>query len=465
MLLVGAAASFAVSHLASRAAIENAASATALFLDSIVTPLAQPLTGRNTLPAKEAGRLEDIFADVRLGERFPHLDIWMPDGLVAFSRTASLTGRRFPLPDGVRRAGTGEVVANFADLSAGEHRHRAWTTRYLEVYVPVRENDTGRIIAVAEIHEIAGPLYERLGALRWKTWGIILTTTLIVMAGLTGIVHRGGRLIERQQVRLRRNIDEIKRVSLENRKLGERLQQASERVTETNEATLRHIAAELHDGPAQLLSLASLKVEIIRRARDDLTRERELQVMETTLHDAIGEIRELSKGLMLPEIRHLSIAEIVARAVERHEKRTGTAVDVVLPPFPACTVHAMKLCVYRFLQEGLNNAFRHARGQGQAVRARIERDYLMLSVEDAGSGGAPSRDQAREGRGLGLAGLKGRIESLGGRFLVLHGERGTRLEMRLPLCRLAPSRQAGFSSRAPEKELPRKDVAMLLAGE
>jgi hypothetical protein len=137
MLIVGALAGLIVSHMASRAAIENTASSTALFLDSLVTPVLQPLADGDILPGEQAALLDGLLAEGRLSERFPHLDIWTVDGLLAYSRAPELVGRRFSLPAGVREALTGNVTARYADLSAREHRARGWTTPYLEIYVPV----------------------------------------------------------------------------------------------------------------------------------------------------------------------------------------------------------------------------------------------------------------------------------------------------------------------------------------
>ena len=82
---------------------------------------------------------------------------------------------------------------------------------------------------------------------------------------------------------------------------------------------------------------------------------------------------------------------------------------------------------YRFVQEGLNNAYRHAGGHGQTVECRHEGDVFVLRVSDDG-GGTAGRPETSEGS-LGLFGLRGRVESLGGTFSVRHGRQGTVIEM------------------------------------
>jgi signal transduction histidine kinase len=75
------------------------------------------------------------------------------------------------------------------------------------------------------------------------------------------------------------------------------------------------------------------------------------------------------------------------------------------------------MCLYRFTQEGLNNAFRHAGGKGQTVRAICNDEHIEIEVSDAGPGFDPNRKPADK-YGLGLAGLRERIESLGGTLYI-----------------------------------------------
>ena len=85
--------------------------------------------------------------------------------------------------------------------------------------------------------------------------------------------------------------------------------------------------------------------------------------------------------------------------------------------------------MFRFVQEGLNNAFRHAGGAGQSVAVTLENRTLRVVVADAGGG----FDVREGGEGLGLAGLRERVESLGGTFAVDSSPSGTRLTMKLRL--------------------------------
>jgi signal transduction histidine kinase len=80
---------------------------------------------------------------------------------------------------------------------------------------------------------------------------------------------------------------------------------------------------------------------------------------------------------------------------------------------------AIKICLYRFVQEGLNNAWRYAHGKGQGIRLSCRNGKLNLSVYDDGPGFSDRLTQpgiADDFNGLGLKGLQDRVESLGGTF-------------------------------------------------
>ena len=79
------------------------------------------------------------------------------------------------------------------------------------------------------------------------------------------------------------------------------------------------------------------------------------------------------------------------------------------------------------MQEGLNNAYRHAAACGQAVECRLDGDMLVVRVSDEGCG-APGQGGKSHGS-LGLAGLQERVESLGGTFSVSLQRQGTSIEM------------------------------------
>lgn len=77
---------------------------------------------------------------------------------------------------------------------------------------------------------------------------------------------------------------------------------------------------------------------------------------------------------------------------------------------------AQAICIYRFVQEGLMNALRHAGGAGQTVGWRVSECLLAVTVSDTGSGFRVG-DLEQSDR-LGLRALRDRVESVGGAFAI-----------------------------------------------
>lgn len=194
---------------------------------------------------------------------------------------------------------------------------------------------------------------------------------------------------------------------------------------------IRRLRADLHDGPAQLISLALLKVEdLFSDSAEPLVR-RQIDSIRETLRDAMTEVRGLCTGSSMSEVQALPLREALNATIRNHERHTGTVVgrelDVSLDlPDDATTA----LC--RFVQEGLNNAFRHAHGKDQRVTARLEDGTVVVEVEDGGPGidwSAPC-----ERPRLGLAGMRDRIHGVGGHLDIINRNGGgTLLRARLPL--------------------------------
>jgi signal transduction histidine kinase len=260
----------------------------------------------------------------------------------------------------------------------------------------------------------------------------VAAITFATFGVLYGIVRSGSRTIARQHHELSNQLAEVARVSAQNQALCMRIQSTSQRASETNERVLRRVSTELHDGPAQALALASLRLEsLARRAATDAN-DTEAAELRATLDEAMRDIRNLCRGLALPEIEGQTIGAVLELAIQTHERRTGTTVTRNLERSSAVAhsaPHPTLIWFYRFVQEGLMNAFRHADGIDQQVICRIAEGRLEVVVADGGPGFEPACRDVRA-PGQVLNGLRERVESIGGEFRIESDARnGTRLSM------------------------------------
>ncbi|QKC87759.1 sensor histidine kinase [Mesorhizobium sp. NZP2234] len=409
--------------------MRNSAATTALYVDSVIAPLLPDLRKSEELSEAVKQALDETLGQGALGKRLVSFRLWRRDGTVLYAKDAALIGRRFNLTDNLRSAFQGNVTAQFDTFDEDETKEQAVGTPLLEIYNPVREPWSGNVVAVTEFFEVASDFKATLASALLSSWLVVAGTTLTAFLLLSGIVLRASRTIDDQRGALRHQVSELQELVTQNSALRQRVQRASRRATALNERYLRRIGADLHDGPAQLVALAALRMDSPIFSDDGHwteSRSAEVAMIRRTLEDAMREIRGICTGLVLPQIETAAAKEILRLAVDEHERRTGTSVTLTMPKHLPEPGASEKISIYRFVQEGLNNAYRHGRAKDQTVRAGMKNGRLFVEVSDSGPGFDPARVE-----GLGLAGLRERVESIGGQFQTLTGAQGTRLVISL----------------------------------
>ncbi|WP_225040041.1 sensor histidine kinase (plasmid) [Rhizobium sp. T1470] len=428
MVLVGA----FVSSLIEEAVTRNSAASTALYVDSVIAPLLPDMLTAEELDDTVSRALDETLEQGALGNRLKSFRLWRADGTVLYSNDKRMQGKRFKLSDDLKTAFSGKMVAQFNRLDDGEDEgERESGKPLLEIYNPVLQPWSGQVVAVSEFYEIANDFQRSLNQARLHSWMAVAAFTLAFFIVLSALILRGSRTIEDQRQALRRRIDELSALLSQNQTLRARVHRASQRATALNESHLRRIGADLHDGPAQLVAFASLRLDsnaLVDPATPASLREREIAAIKASLDEAMNEIRTICSGLVLPQIEAASLPEILERSVRAHEQRTGSRVHLKMANVPEHLSPSAKICIYRFVQEGLNNSYRHGGGVEQRVVQRLEGDRISIEVSDGGSGFDPN---AVGPTSLGLAGLRERIESLGGTFQLQSSAQGTLVSMSL----------------------------------
>jgi len=208
------------------------------------------------------------------------------------------------------------------------------------------------------------------------------------------------------------------------------LKELSKRLVDAEERERRAISRELHDEVGQSLSALLLEVEnLTEMSTEDSVFRQGLQKIKTLAENCVNEVRNMALLLrpsMLDDLGLVPALEWQAREVS---KRTGMLVDTVEENVSDNLPEEHKTCVYRIVQEALNNCSKHAYAKNVRVTVRQEPNHLCVSIEDDGKGFDPSRV-----RGLGLVGMNERVSQLGGVLKVdSDPTRGTRLRVDLPL--------------------------------
>ncbi len=268
----------------------------------------------------------------------------------------------------------------------------------------------GRLRATAELAAVAGGACLAVWALAgwgyfWPVWPITGMGAALGIAALFVLRNRLPWLRERA---LAERVDELTRT-----RRGALDVQAAE---------LRRIERDLHDGAqARLVSLTMLIGRAEERAADRPELAALLREARGEAGAAIGELRDLARGIAPPVLADRGLASAVqALATRAPIDVTVHAADDRRPP------PVVETAAYFVIAEALTNAAKH--GGGAPARVAIGRrdGRLVVEVADAGPGGA---DPA----GSGLTGLRHRVEALDGTLEIdSPAGRGTRVRAELP---------------------------------
>ncbi len=428
MIVVGA----FVANLIENAVTRNSAATTALYVDSVIAPLLPDMQTTQILDDSVRQALDETLGQGALGHRLFSFRLWRNDGTILYSNDKNLSGKQFPLSDDLRTAFSGQMVAKFNRIDDVESEaERNSGKPLLEIYNPVLQPWSGKVVAVSEFYEVANDFEGSLNQARLLSWLVVAAFTIAFFALLSIIVFRGSRTIDSQREALNGRIGELSALLRQNEALRARVQRATQRAASLNESYLRRIGADLHDGPAQLVAYASLRLDsptLTAAKTPPDEREASLKTIKSSLDDAMTEIRGICSGLMLPHIETDSLADLLKRAIRAHEQRTGVSVTLSLDKTTTDLSTSAKICIYRFVQEALNNGYRHAGGIGQRVAQWSQDGLIIVEVSDKGQGFDTSDIAPQK---LGLAGLRDRVESLAGTFQLSSSDRGTTVRMSL----------------------------------
>jgi PAS domain S-box-containing protein len=207
---------------------------------------------------------------------------------------------------------------------------------------------------------------------------------------------------------LRRAEEALRRHEVELARVQE-LRASRARIVAAADAARRRIERDLHDGAQQRLVNARLQLSLARRRlqTDPGDGQRLLAEMDHELLQALGELRELARG-----IHPATLSERGLRvAVEALAARSPVPVEVDAVPDGRFAA-GVEAAAYFTVSEALTNVAKYAGDACAAVRLAVEDDCLVVEVSDDGVGGADAAG------GTGLTGLADRVGAQGGALSV-----------------------------------------------
>ena len=192
----------------------------------------------------------------------------------------------------------------------------------------------------------------------------------------------------------------------------EDLRRLSDRLVAIQEEERRSISRELHDELGQAMSAMLIELGKLDSTRAGTHVDRTgLASVRRLAEDNVAKVRNMAlllRPAMLDELGLIPALRWHAREVAR---RTGLKVKMIAAELNDDLPDSYRTCVFRVVQEALNNCVKHA--QAREVRVVIHRDGegLSICVQDDGGGFDPAHS-----KGLGLLGMMERVNGLGGQF-------------------------------------------------
>lgn len=220
------------------------------------------------------------------------------------------------------------------------------------------------------------------------------------------------------------NIIKRRRVEQTLKQHEEELLSMSANIIEAQERERKRFSVDLHDEFGQTLTAVGLNLSLIKtKLGDDCSRSVADRLTETenSIEHLYDQIHDLSRDLRPTILDDLGLAPTLRWYMNQYQERTGTEVSFTVEETPGAVIpDAVAVALYRVLQEAMTNVTKYARAKSVDAHLKITGREVELSVSDNGAGFDLETIMSRriQDRGLGLVGMRERLELLKGSLTI-----------------------------------------------
>ena len=384
-----------------------------VYVDSFVTPFVVPNSRDRAGPEPN---LDQMPSNITMPQTDLLLEVWRPDGTPLYSSCDDNAGQidDDPFPGVIDLNTVVELVTERASIDSV-----LISVPYFKIGIPIRHPATGDVVAISRIYTEASEALRE----RWRFERTVWIALFLVSLGIMALLALSAR--QRKQIGALRDAE--KQIVVENARLRHLADQVRLEAVQPNEQILNLVAAELHDGPVQLLGLISLmKGEGAPSQLPDGT------TVDSLIDQVMTELRQMSAGLILPELDGLDAQGVVRLAAERHRKLTGAEVDLHLENASVALDGYRMICLFRVVQEGLMNALRHDGTAPPSLTMQLDAHVLHVVIRNLPA--EPTEIASDMSRWhLGINGMRRRLEAFGGTLVLNSTTSEISLKITLPL--------------------------------
>jgi signal transduction histidine kinase len=255
-------------------------------------------------------------------------------------------------------------------------------------------------------------------------------------------VERNSRAHFDEQGRILRMVGMV--ADITERKLAEEaLSKISGRLIEAHEEERTWIARELHDDIGQQLALLANNLELMEQDPPDSVDEIRNRASEQLkrVHEISADVQAMSHRLHSSKLQYLGIVAAAKGFCQEFSEQHKVEIDFTHSDIPPTVPEEVSLCLFRVMQEALQNAVKHSGVRHFEVELRRASDRIHLTVHDSGLGF--DTQAGVNDRGLGLVSMLERVNLVKGTFSIdSRPGRGTTIHARVPLSTRGESARA-----------------------
>jgi PAS domain S-box-containing protein len=215
------------------------------------------------------------------------------------------------------------------------------------------------------------------------------------------------------------------------------LRDLSARLLHVQDEERRHIARDLHDSTGQTLALLTMTLSALESEVRKLSPELAKGLADNAelVRQVSVELRTLSYLLHPPLLDEVGLGSALHWFVDGFGKRSGILVNLELPGNLGRMPRDLETAIYRVVQECLTNIHRHSQSPVAAIRLSESARRIVLEVTDQGKGidqHKLSRIASSCAPGVGLRGIRERIQNFRGELEITSDAKGTRIKVVIP---------------------------------
>ena len=196
------------------------------------------------------------------------------------------------------------------------------------------------------------------------------------------------------------------------------LKDSSAQLNEILENDRRKISGMLHDSIGQNLLLIRLNIMNYKKNHYDGFDVKEFDKTLELLDSTILEVKEVARNLRPLNIEELGLVMVLKMMCSKVSKEAGIKANVQIPEINVELDRELEICIYRVVQEALNNIIRHSKASKFAVDLTMHDGTITLIISDDGIGFKPRQliDEKYFSEGIGILNMQERVERLNGIF-------------------------------------------------